>query len=78
MAKNPNRNPNKGFLRELASKPEKPKGRESFTWNKHVATDGKAEGMKTAYRMSRFSSAKEGTSTLCEEHRKHTDDRKKK
>lgn len=78
MAKNPNRTPNKGFIRELATKPEAPKAKQNFTWTKHVATDGKAEDYGTLRRMQRHARAKEGTSNIVEEHKTHVENRRKK
>lgn len=53
MGRGPNSRPDKGFTRELASKPEAPKAKAQFTYNKPVSKVQPVTNLNTPTRMAK-------------------------
>lgn len=65
-AKNPNKNPNKGFINEMAQQPKLPasKAKKSFTWSGPVTAPDAAKPMATPRRLQNQTAVAAPSSSL--------------
>ncbi len=81
MAKNPNKNPDKGFRGELERAPKMPdaKAKPKFTWHKNVSGgEAKPQNMGTTQRLAKQTAARPADSNLANELANHITKRREK